>query len=108
MLERVTGAGGSGRQARVNEYRVGGKTGTAYLHVPGRGYDKKRYRASFAGVAPLSAPEIAVVVSVEDPSEGSHFGGKVAAPIFAQIVSRAMQLRHVVPDAPPAEANIAR
>lgn len=107
MLERVTGAGGSGRQARVDEYRVGGKTGTAYLHIPGRGYDKKRYRASFAGVAPLSAPEIAVVVSVEDPTEGSHFGGKVAAPIFAQIVSRAMHLRHVVPDAAPADAAVA-
>lgn len=108
MLERVTGAGGSGRHARVDEYRVGGKTGTAYLHVPGRGYDKKRYRASFAGVAPLSAPEIAVVVSVEDPSEGSHFGGKVAAPIFAQIVSRAMQLRHVIPDAAPADSHVVR
>jgi cell division protein FtsI (penicillin-binding protein 3) len=97
MLERVTQSG-SGRDARITSYRVGGKTGTAYLHIPGRGYDKHRYRASFIGLAPLSSPDIVVVVSVEDPTAGSHFGGKLAAPICAEIMAQALQLRHVPPD----------
>lgn len=107
MMELVTTEGGSGIRARVSGYRVGGKTGTAYLHRAGKGYDKKHYRASFAGLAPLSAPDIAVVISVEDPTTVSHYGGKVAAPIFAEIVAQALHLRSVVPDAVlPASAGI--
>lgn len=105
MLELVTGDGGSGKQAKVAGYRVGGKTGTAYLHVPGHGYDKRHYRASFVGLAPMSAPDIAVVVSVEDPTAGSHYGGKVAAPICSKIIAQTLYWRHILPDIQQSRLN---
>lgn len=90
--------GGGGSRARVPGYHVGGKSGTAKKVSGTGGYTKDAYRSFFAGVAPLSNPRIAVVVVVDEPSEGGYYGGLVAAPVFGKVTARALRLLNVAPD----------
>lgn len=99
MMHMATEPGGTAPKAQVIGYTVAGKTGTAYK-VEGNGYNKSKYVASFAGLAPVSQPRIVVSVMVDDPSANGHFGGVVAAPIFSQIVSETLRTLSVTPDAP--------
>ena len=99
MLEKVTEPGGTAVKAQVIGYRVGGKTGTAYK-VEGNGYNKSKYIASFAGLAPISHPRIVVTVMVDEPPQGNHYGGRIAAPVFSKIVSETLRTLSVAPDAP--------
>ena len=99
MMEKVTEPGGTAVKAQVIGYRVGGKTGTAYK-VEGNGYNKSKYVASFAGLAPISRPRIVVTVMVDEPPPGNHFGGQIAAPVFSRIVSETLRTLSVAPDAP--------
>ena len=97
MLETVTEPGGTAVKAQAEGFRVGGKTGTAHKLV-GKGYGNK-YRAYFAGLAPISAPRIVVAVMIDEPTGGSHYGGDVAAPVFSTIVSETLHTLNVLPDA---------
>ncbi len=98
MLETVTQKGGTAKQAAVPFYRVGGKTGT--VHKVGRdGYQDDKYVAYFAGLAPISDPKYSVVVTINGPSGDRYYGGEVAAPVFSEIVSAAMRLNNIAPDA---------
>jgi cell division protein FtsI (penicillin-binding protein 3) len=96
MLETVTEPGGTAVKAQTEGYRVGGKTGTAHKLV-GKGYGNK-YRAYFAGLAPISAPRIVVAVMIDEPTGGSHYGGDVAAPVFSTIVGETLRTLNVLPD----------
>jgi len=96
MLETVTEPGGTAMKAQAEGFRVGGKTGTAHKLV-GKGYGNK-YRAYFAGLAPISAPRIVVAVMIDEPTGGSHYGGDVAAPVFSTIVSETLNTLNVLPD----------
>ena len=96
MLETVTEPGGTAIKAQAEGFRVGGKTGTAHKLV-GKGYGNK-YRAYFAGLAPISAPRIVVAVMIDEPTGGSHYGGDVAAPVFSTIVSETLNTLNVLPD----------
>ena len=97
MLETVTSAKGTGRRARVDGYRIGGKTGTA--HKVGReGYEDSQYTAIFAGLAPISNPELVLVVVVDEPQGREYYGGEVAAPVFSRIMEQSLRLRQVAPD----------
>lgn len=98
MLETVTGPEGTGQGARVEGYRVAGKTGTSRKAVAGS-YGN-RYVASFAGLAPASNPELAIVVVINDPDGEHYYGGQVAAPLFADVMSAALRLFDVPPDDP--------
>jgi cell division protein FtsI (penicillin-binding protein 3) len=101
MLEAVvTSAEGTGQRAAVRNYRVAGKTGTAWKSAVG-GYSKDRYTAVFAGLAPASAPKLVVVVVIDEPQGQIYYGGDVAAPVFANIVSGALRVLAVPPDALP-------
>jgi cell division protein FtsI (penicillin-binding protein 3) len=98
MLEAVIGGDeGTGGQARVQGYRVAGKTGTAKIAGPG-GYYKHRYRGSFVGIAPVSHPRLVVAVVVIDPQGQAYYGGLIAAPAFSKIMSGALQQLNVAPD----------
>jgi cell division protein FtsI (penicillin-binding protein 3) len=97
MLETVTEPGGTALKAQAEGFRVGGKTGTAHKLV-GKGYGNK-YRAYFAGLAPISAPRIVVAVMIDEPTKGGHYGGEVAAPVFSTIVSETLHTLNVLPDA---------
>jgi cell division protein FtsI (penicillin-binding protein 3) len=100
MLESVVSApGATGRQARVPGYRVGGKTGTAKKLVNGQ-YGNGHYIASFAGLAPMSAPKIVIAICIDNPLAGKYGGGDVAAPVFAQIAAGALRSLGIAPDMP--------
>ncbi len=98
MLEAVVAPDGGGRQAAIPGYTVAGKTGTAWKATAG-GYATDRYLAVFGGVAPASAPRLAAVVIIDEPSAGQYYGGDVAAPVFSGVVGGALRLLAVPPDA---------
>ena len=85
LLSRVTEDGGTGTRARVSNYSVAGKTGTAQKPVNGA-YPENIYVASFVGFVPAEAPEFGIIVVVDEP-QPLHTGGVVAAPAFASIAS---------------------
>lgn len=103
MMETVTEEGGTGTRARVEGYRVAGKTGTAQKVENGI-YSPTKRVSSFVGFLPAGRPEIAVAVMVDTPTIGSKYGGIVAAPVFAEIGEFTMRYLSVppedVPDAP--------
>jgi cell division protein FtsI (penicillin-binding protein 3) len=101
MLEEVVRPGGTGMGAAVDGYRIAGKTGTSWKFAAG-GYSKDKYISVFAGVAPASDPRLATVVVIDEPSGEKYYGGDVAAPVFADIMSESLRLLAVAPDALPA------
>ena len=96
MLEAVVGPGGTAGNAAIPGYRVGGKTGTARKAVAG-GYGSD-YVGLFAGVAPISDPRLAMVVVMNEPQGEQYYGGQVSAPVFAEVMSGALQLMNIRPD----------
>jgi cell division protein FtsI (penicillin-binding protein 3) len=99
MLEGVVGTGGTATKAAIAGYRVAGKTGTTHI-ADGGGYDRSRYLSSFAGFAPASNPRLVLLVSLRD-AQGAYYGGEVAAPVFQAVMSGALRMLGVAPDALP-------
>ena len=97
MLESVITSDGTGLRAAIRGYRVAGKTGTAWKSVAG-GYSTDKYMAVFAGLVPASNPRLAAVVVIDEPGGNKYYGGDVAAPTFAAIMSGALRLLAVPPD----------
>ena len=97
IMETVVGPGGTAIRAQIAGYRVAGKTGTANKIENGRYVNK--YVSSFVGLAPASNPRLIVAVMIDEPSGNHHFGGMVAAPVFAQVTEGALRALGVAPDA---------
>ena len=97
MMELVVGPGGTAPLAQVRGYRVAGKTGTA--HKLENGHYVNKYVASFVGLAPASDPRIIIAVMIDEPGAGKHFGGLVAAPLFASVAASTLSSLNVPPDA---------
>ncbi|MCC4290123.1 peptidoglycan D,D-transpeptidase FtsI family protein [Vreelandella aquamarina] len=97
ILETSVGAYTGGRRARVEGYRVGGKTGTV-RKTGQQGYATDAYRSVFAGIAPISDPRIVTVVMIDHPKAGEFYGGAVAAPVFSSVTGNALRLLDVPPD----------
>lgn len=82
MMESVVSEG-TGKNAKVAGYRIGGKTGTSE-----DGVNTNKYVTSFCGVAPIDNPQVVVLVTLYNPTgEGGHQGGGVAAPVGGQVLS---------------------
>ncbi len=96
MLEGVVKQGG-GTAAKVVGYHTAGKTGTARKVGQG-GYQKNNHMAFFAGLAPASNPQFAIVVMIDDPQGALYYGSQIAAPVFSKIASGALRLFNVPPD----------
>jgi cell division protein FtsI (penicillin-binding protein 3) len=96
-MEQVIATGGTGTRAAIVGYRVSGKTGTAQKSNAG-GYSTDKYMAVFAGLVPATHPKLATVVFIDEPSSGLFYGGEVAAPVFAKVVTGALRLMAVPPD----------
>jgi stage V sporulation protein D (sporulation-specific penicillin-binding protein) len=95
---------GTGKQARLPMFTVGGKTGTADKVVNGV-YVKGASVCSFAAMAPIEKPQLVVLVSIDEPTRragGRFFGGTVAAPPVAQIIKQSLAYLGVAPDKPQA------
>ncbi|WP_232698379.1 stage V sporulation protein D [Brevibacillus daliensis] len=86
-LESVV-ARGTGHNAYIEGYRVGGKTGTAQKSVNGR-YLSNEYIVSFIGFAPADDPQILVYVAVDNP-KAQAFGGTIAAPVVKNILESSL------------------
>lgn len=98
MLEAVVSPVGTGNRAAIANFRVAGKTGTAWKSSVG-GYSQDRYLAVFGGFAPVTDPKLVAVVVIDEPRGEEYYGGDVAAPVFARILSGALRLLAVPPDA---------
>ncbi|MBW7983406.1 penicillin-binding transpeptidase domain-containing protein [Enterobacillus tribolii] len=98
MMESDALPGGSGVKAAVPGYRLAIKTGTAEKMGDSGKYDGG-YVNYTAGVAPASHPEVVLVVMINHPTAGNHFGGSVAAPVFGQIMGAALHHLNIAPDA---------
>ncbi|EON91352.1 penicillin-binding protein 3 [Marinobacter lipolyticus SM19] len=96
MLREVV-ENGTGKRAQPGFYSAGGKTGTVHLVGKG-GYEDSQYKAIFAGMAPIDHPRIVTVVAVDAPQSGEYYGGEVAAPVFARVMSDALRLLNVKPE----------
>ena len=97
MLETTSEPGGTATLARIANYAVAGKTGTAHKAVAG-GYAKNSYGAVFAGMVPATHPRLVGVVVVDNPTKGSYYGGVVSGPVFARVMEGALRLLDVPPD----------
>ena len=85
MMESVVSEG-TGKNAKVAGFRVGGKTGTSE-----DGVNTNKYVTSFIGVAPISEPKVTILVTLYNPTgEGGHQGGAVAAPVAGQILGEVL------------------
>ena len=74
---------GTGKNARVQGYNIGGKTGTSE-----DGVNTGKYVTSFIGVAPTDDPELTILITLYNPTgEGGHQGGGIAAPVAGKILS---------------------
>ncbi len=100
MLETVVQEGGTGLRAAVKGYRIAGKTGTAHKAIAG-GYAEDRYMSIFAGMAPVSRPRLVMVIALDEPQSGEHYGGLVAAPVFSSVMQGALRILNVAPDDMP-------
>jgi len=83
---------GTGKPAQLNGYSSGGKTGTAQKIDPAtHKYSKTMHIASFAGIAPVNNPVIAVAVVMDNPKNGSYYGTAVSAPVFADVAQQVLE-----------------
>jgi len=99
MLEAAASEQGTGKLAKIPQYRVAGKTGTVHK-LTAKGYADNRYTSVFAGFAPATNPRLVMVVVVDDPQGEKYFGGQVAAPVFSNVMSEALRILNVPPDMP--------
>ncbi|MEO5329110.1 MAG: penicillin-binding transpeptidase domain-containing protein [Magnetococcus sp. THC-1_WYH] len=97
ILHSVVSDEGTAVEAAVEGYQVGGKTGTARKAIPGQGYVRGRYYASFVGFIPVDKPRVVIFVSIDEPG-GIYYGGKVAAPVFKEIAQEILPRLAVFPE----------
>ncbi|TXH50715.1 MAG: penicillin-binding protein 2 [Cellvibrionales bacterium] len=107
MMYLVTQPGGTAKQAAINGYSVGGKTGTVHKLVGGA-YAQNQYSGFFVGFAPVDSPRVIAAVMIDDPKNGVYYGGAVAGPVFSAAVQQALQILQVQPDLPMATAVAAK
>lgn len=98
MMESDALPGGSGVRAAVPGYRLAIKTGTAEKMGDSGKYDGG-YINYTAGVAPASNPQVALVIMINHPTAGDHFGGSVAAPVFGNVIGPVLKHMNIAPDA---------
>jgi cell division protein FtsI (penicillin-binding protein 3) len=100
-LEGSLEEGGTGMRARIDGFRVAGKTGTAQKIEEGTGRYSARGRvASFIGFVPADAPRVVVLALLDEP-QTSSYGGVVAAPLFRAIAAGALERLGVTAPPPP-------
>lgn len=95
MVETVRS--GTGVLAQIPGYEIAAKTGTAQKAVPGKGYVKGKYVASFEGFFPADAPKYLIVIVLDEPGGREYYGSEVAAPIFKEIAQQLIALDRIPP-----------
>lgn len=97
MLEGVT-LNGTAKKAQLDGYSAAGKTGTAQKIDPRtRRYSTTKFVGSFVGFAPVTNPQVVIIVVIDEPG-GAYHGGDVAAPVFREIAEQILPGLGVMPD----------
>src|SRR5829696_764416 len=97
MLEGVT-LHGTAKKAQLDGYSAAGKTGTAQKIDPRtKAYSATKFVGSFVGFAPVSNPQVVIIVVIDEPS-GAYHGGDVAAPVFREVAEQILPALGVMPD----------
>lgn len=95
MMERVVhGDRGTGVYAKVNGFRIAGKSGTGQKAVAGQGYVDGKYTSLFAGFFPADDPQYLVLVVLDEVGQEQYYGGLTAAPLFKQIAEGIIDETH--------------
>ena len=81
FIENVV-TNGTGKGAKIEGYRIGGKTGTSEKQPRGNG----KYIASFVGIAPMDDPELLCIVAIDEPTGSMYQGSQIAAPVVRNIL----------------------
>ncbi len=97
MLRKVVEEGG-GRNAFIQGYDIGGKTGTAQLYIDGV-VSSETHIGSFIGFAPIEDPEVGVLVIVDEAQKRPDFGSVTAAPFAKDIIKQILQYKGYAPKA---------
>lgn len=97
MMEKVV-TDGTAPKAKVDGYRVAGKTGTALKHLKNGGYSETERIGSFIGLIPADNPKVVISISIDTPTIGKPYGGVVAAPAFSEIALATMRSLGIPPD----------
>jgi len=97
MLASVV-TNGTGSRAAIESFTVAGKTGTV-RKVGKTGYLDTSHLAFFAGMTPVKKPKLVAVVMINDPKGEEYGGGAIAAPLFSKIMSEALRLMNIPPEA---------
>ena len=92
MLDVVEGVPWHG--ARLEGYRVAGKTGTTIVSIP-TGYDFDTTIASFVGFLPYEQPRVSILIKIDQPGGERNLGGEVAAPLFSRVAADIMEYLNV-------------
>lgn len=95
MIETVRS--GTGVLAQLDGYTIAAKTGTAQKAVPGQGYVKGKYVASFEGFFPAEAPRYVILIVLDEPGGREYYGSETAAPIFKEIAQQLITLDRIPP-----------
>jgi len=97
ILESVVQGGGTAVRAAIKGYSAAGKTGTAQKVDPiKKSYSNEKFVAIFGGFVPADSPELAILVALDEP-KGQPYGGLVAAPVFSEVGSWALNYLNVNP-----------
>lgn len=106
---------GTGQNAIMEGYRVGGKTGTAQKVGPDGQYMANEFIVSFIGLAPISNPRLVCLVVVDNPKGELVTGGDIAAPVVREILKQSFDYMQVpydkalsTPDSPGADSGLVR
>ncbi len=103
LMQGVVEPGGTGTKAVLAQYTTAGKTGTAQVVEPGtRRYSADKYTSVFVGFAPATHPRLVLTVVIHEP-QPEHYGGVVAAPVFREVMEKALPYLGVLPDKKPEE-----
>src|SRR6266513_5341931 len=97
LLRGVVDPGGTGERAALANFQLAAKTGTARRVVGGR-YAAGQYTASFAALFPADAPQLVVVMKIDNPQRGCYFAAQTAAPVTRSMLEQALAARTVALD----------
>ncbi len=97
LLTAVISKEGTGARAHIPGFKTAGKTGTTRVVGP-NGYDPNRHVGIFIGITPVDSPRLATIVIIEEPDEANYYGGLVAAPVYRNVVGKALHILNIAPD----------
>ncbi len=104
-LEATVVSGGSSK-ARIDGYKIAGKTGTAQkIDTVNGGYAQSKYISSFAGMAPADNPKYTVFISIDEPNPSMYYAGQIAAPVGKKLFNDIFNYYGVKPQG--SEAQVA-